>query len=84
MSEAKLLTIEVAAEYLCVPVSVLRGLRKRRLVPVVHFGKRLYFRPEDLDRLVDARLVEPRREPATRGSSAPADAFDRRRVRRPA
>ena len=65
MSEAKLLTIQAAAEYLGVPVSVLRGLRAHRLVPVVRFGKRIYFRPEDLDRLVEARL-----EPAMRGSLA--------------
>ena len=62
---SKLLPIEDAAEYLGVPVAVLRHLRARRLVPVVRFGKRIYFRPEDLDRLVEARL-----EPAMRGPLA--------------
>jgi excisionase family DNA binding protein len=79
MSTAKLLSIEEAAEYLGVPVRVLRGLRERRLVPVVHLGKRLYFRAEDLD-----KLIEPRLEPAMRGPLAPAGAFNLRRVRRPA
>ena len=75
MSEAKLLTIKAAAEYLGVPVSVLRGLREQRLIPVLHLGKRIYFRPEDLDRLIEARL-----EPAMRGPLAPA--APARRLRR--
>ena len=77
MNSTKLLGVDEAAEYLGVPISTIRGLREKRLVPVVHLGKRLYFRPEDLDRLIEARL-----EPALRGPLAPADAFDRRRVRR--
>ena len=64
---SKLLPIEEAADYLGVPVAVLRHLRAHRLVPVVRFGKRIYFRPEDLDKLVEARL-----EPAMRGPLAPA------------
>ena len=74
MSDAKLLSIE-DAEYLGVPVRVLRGLREQRLVPVVRLGKRLYFRPEDLDKLVETRL-----EPAMRGPLAPAPPA--RRLRR--
>ena len=62
---SKLLPIEEAADYLGVPVAALRHLRAHRLVPVVRFGKRIYFRPEDLDRLVEARL-----EPAMRGPLA--------------
>ena len=79
MSTSKLLSIEEAAEYLGVPVRTLQGLREQRAVPVIHLGKRLYFRPEDLDRLVESRL-----EPAMRGPLAPAGAFNLCRVRRPA
>jgi hypothetical protein len=61
-STPKLMTIEAAAEYLGVPVRVLRGLRERRMVPVVHFKKRIYFQREHLDALIEARF-----EPAMRG-----------------
>jgi excisionase family DNA binding protein len=73
MGTSQLLSIEEAALYLGVPVQVLRGLRERRQVPVVRLGKRIYFRPEDLDALVKARY-----EPAMRGPLALT------RLRRPA
>jgi hypothetical protein len=76
MSTSKLLSIEEAAEHLGVPMAVLRGLRERRLVPVAQLSKRIWFRPEDLDRLVEARL-----EPAIRGTLAPRDVLSSRRVR---
>ena len=66
MSEPRLLSIEAAAEYLGVPARTLRGLREQRLIPVVRLGKRLYFRVEDLEALVEARL-----KPAMRGPLAP-------------
>ena len=75
-SVPRLLSIEAAAAYLGVPVRTLQGLREQRLVPVVRLGRRLYFRPEDLDRLVESRL-----EPAMRGPLAPGRP---RLVRRPA
>jgi excisionase family DNA binding protein len=62
-----LLSVEGAAAYLGISVRALQGLRERREVSVVRLGKRIWFRPEDLDALVKARL-----EPALRGPLAPA------------
>jgi len=65
MSTPRLLTIEAAAEYLGVPVRALRLLRETRQIPVVRLGKRIWFRPEDLDAWVAAQV-----EPAMRGPLA--------------
>jgi len=69
MSTPRLLTIEDAAEYMGVPVRVMRSLRETRQIPVVHLGKRIWFRPEDLDAWVTSQV-----EPAMRGPLAPARA----------
>ena len=65
-SRPRLLDIKEAAAYLGIPVRKLRGARERREVPVVLWGKRIYFRREDLDKLVEAHY-----EPAIRGPLAP-------------
>ena len=73
----RLLAIEGAAEYLGVSVRTVQGLRERREIPCARVGKRLYFRPQDLDAWVFAHL-----EPALRGPLAlarPRLSVERRR-----
>jgi excisionase family DNA binding protein len=69
----RLLSIEDAADYVGVPIRVLRGARERREVPVVRLGKRIWFRPEDLDAWVESQV-----EPAMRGPLAPTRPLPRR------
>jgi len=73
MNTPRLWDISHAAEHLGVPVRTVRFLRETRQIPVVRLGKRIWFRPEDLDTWVTAHV-----EPAMRGPLAPTRPLPRR------
>ena len=66
----KLLTPEQAAEWLHVPVRMVRRLRFEQKLPCVKVGRYVRFRPEDLQAYCDAQVVvDPRRSLDGRSSS---------------
>jgi excisionase family DNA binding protein len=59
-----LLTVDEAAQRLRVSKYTLRGWVSQRRIPYVKIGRRTLFNPTDLDNLIKASTVEPRK---TRG-----------------
>jgi excisionase family DNA binding protein len=58
-----LLTVDEAAQRLGISKHSLRGWVSRRQIPYVKIGRRTLFNPTDLDNLIKASTVEPRKSP---------------------
>ena len=56
-----LLTVDEAAQRLAVSKYTLRGWVSQRRIPYVKIGRRTLFNPTDLDNLIKASTVEPRK-----------------------
>lgn len=56
-----LLNVAEAAERLGISRHTLNGWVSKRKVPFVKLGRRTLFNPADLDRMIKAATVEPRR-----------------------
>ena len=56
-----LLTVDEAAQRLGVSKYTLRGWVSQRRIPYVKIGRRTLFNPTDLDNLIKASTVEPRK-----------------------
>ncbi|MEJ2673525.1 MAG: helix-turn-helix domain-containing protein [Deltaproteobacteria bacterium] len=58
-----LLTVDEAAQRLGISKHSLRGWVSQRRIPHVKIGRRTLFNPTDLDNLIKAFTVEPRKPP---------------------
>jgi excisionase family DNA binding protein len=56
-----LLTVDEAAQRLAVSKYTLRGWVSQRRIPYVKIGRRTLFNPTDLDNLIKASTMEPRK-----------------------